>query len=74
MAKISEAQKKASRKWDKENMIVSSYKIYKEEKEKFDNYAKKAGKTLVEFYREAMEEKAEKEGLLWELENRYKFQ
>lgn len=41
----SEAQKKASIKWDKENMAVIGCKVKKEQAEKFKTYCKEKGKT-----------------------------
>lgn len=43
---VSEAQKKARNKWDKENMAQISCKLKKEYKERFQGYAKEQGKTV----------------------------
>ena len=43
---VSEAQKKARNKWDKENMAQISCKLKKEYKERFQKYAKEQGKTV----------------------------
>lgn len=42
---ISEAQKKASAKWDKENMITLGCKVYRHEAEAFKEFAQKQNKT-----------------------------
>ena len=51
----SEAQKRATAKWDKENMKVFSCKIRKEKAEKLRIYAEKQGLTINKFATLAME-------------------
>ena len=43
---VSEAQKRARNKWDKENMAQISCKLKKEYKERFQEYANEQGKTV----------------------------
>lgn len=42
---ISDAQKKANRKWDKENMTTLGCKVYRSDAELFKEYATEQGKT-----------------------------
>lgn len=42
---ISDAQKKASKEWDKKNMTTLGCKVKKEEAAAFKEYAKEQGKT-----------------------------
>jgi NRPS condensation-like uncharacterized protein len=48
----SDAQKKASQKWDKENMSVIGCKVKKEEAERFKAYCAEQGKTSNAVLRE----------------------
>ena len=58
---VSEAQKKANRQWDKENMITLGCKVKREQAEKFKKYAADNGKTdnalLKYFVLEKIEER-----------------
>ena len=58
---VSEAQKKANRQWDKENMITLGCKVKREQAEKFKKYAADNGKTanaqLKDFVLEKIEER-----------------
>lgn len=58
---VSEAQKKANRQWDKENMITLGCKVKREQAEKFKKYAVDNGKTanalLKDFVLEKIEER-----------------
>ncbi|MDE5671442.1 MAG: hypothetical protein K2J59_08285 [Eubacterium sp.] len=42
---VTDAQKKANRKWDKTNMITIGCKLYRNEAELFKEYAASQGKT-----------------------------
>lgn len=59
----SESQKRASLKWDKENMATLGCKIKKEQAEKFKAYCKDQGKTsnavLREYVLDCIDEKEE---------------
>lgn len=58
---VSEAQKKANRQWDKENMITLGCKVKREQAEKFKKYAADNGKAanalLKDFVLEKIEER-----------------
>ncbi|MCH5317907.1 MAG: hypothetical protein J1E05_08015 [Eubacterium sp.] len=57
----SDAQKKANRKWDKENMITLGCKVYRSDAELFKEYAAEKGKTsntlLKEYVIECIKDK-----------------
>ena len=59
----SESQKRASLKWDKENMTTLGCKVKKEQAEKFKSYCKNQGKTstavLREYVLDCIDEKEE---------------
>ena len=44
--KLTEAQKKANRKWDKENMVTLACHVRKEQAEEFKDIISKRGKTV----------------------------
>ena len=49
---VSEAQKRASNKYNKEHMLTLGCKVKKEEAEKFKEYAREKGKTTNTILRE----------------------
>ena len=60
---VSEAQKKANRQWDKENMITLGCKVKREQAEKFKKYAADNGKTANALLKDCVLEKiSENEG------------
>jgi hypothetical protein len=60
---VSEAQKKANRQWDKENMITLGCKVKREQAEKFKKYAADNGKTANALLKDFVLEKiSENEG------------
>ena len=60
---VSEAQKKANRQWDKENMITLGCKVKREQAEKFKKYAEDNGKTANALLKDFVLEKiSENEG------------
>jgi hypothetical protein len=60
---VSEAQKKANRQWDKENMITLGCKVKREQAEKFKKYAANNGKTANALLKDFVLEKiSENEG------------
>lgn len=66
---VSESQKRANQKWDKENMTTLGCKVYRHEAEAFKEYAKKQNKTsntvLKEYVQECIKKnEAEKQEIL----------
>ena len=51
---VSDAQKKAAAKWDKENMTTLGCKVKKSEAEQFKSYAKEQGTTANNSTRQAL--------------------
>lgn len=58
---VSEAQKKANRQWDKENMIILGCKVKREQAEKFKKYAADNGKTANALLKDFVLEKISEE-------------
>lgn len=58
---VSEAQKKANRQWDKENMITLGCKVKREQAEKFKKYAADNGKTANALLKDFVLEKISEE-------------
>ena len=58
------AQRRASDKWDKENMQVFSVKLRRPLGDIYRSYARKKGVKIADFVREAIEEKAARDGLI----------
>lgn len=56
MSSVSEAQKKARNKWDKENMAVIACKVTKAKAEKFKEYAAKKNTNPNALIREYIDE------------------
>lgn len=53
---VSESQKRANQKWDKENMTTLGCKVYRHEAEAFKEYAKKQNKTSNTLLKEYVQE------------------
>ena len=50
--KLTEAQKKANRKWDKENMVTLACHVRKEQAEKFKDFTAQKGKSINQMLKE----------------------
>lgn len=50
--KLTEAQKKANRKWDKENMVTLACHVRKEQAEKFKDFTVQKGKSVNQMLKE----------------------
>ena len=61
--KTSESRRKAKREWLDKNMESMNVSLKPGTKDAWKGYAAKSGLTLVEFIRQAVEEKAEHDGL-----------
>ncbi len=59
---LSESQKKASAKWDKENMTTLGCKVYRHEAEEFKEYARRQNKTANTILKEYVQKCIEKAG------------
>lgn len=57
------ARKKANEKWDNKNIESLTVRLKIGLKEQYHGYAKQLGIPFAEYFRQAMEEKAEREGL-----------
>lgn len=58
---VSEAQRRATNKWNKANLEQLAIRIPKGEKDTFKSFAEAAGLSLAQFIREACYEKAGQE-------------
>lgn len=70
MAETSEARKKSKRAWLDQNMESMNISLKQGTKDIWKGYAAKSGLTLVEFIRQAVEEKAEIDGLKEAVKNK----
>lgn len=63
MGETTEARRKAKREWLDQNMESMNISLKQGTKDIWKGYAVKSGLTLVEFVRQAVAEKAERDGL-----------